>query len=393
MQRELIPRPLTFLLALIGLIWLLSWLFSLANFFGDIILLFFLAWLVAFTLSPLVGAITAFAVPNGVVEALRQRGYRRVATVLGWVRVGRGLAVSLLYLGVVFVVIVGGIFLLPIVTDQSIQLASRIPDYAAQAPLLLQTVQDELARRGLPIQTSDLATVTQYREWVQDARNIATVLAQNAVGLLTSLATLVANLFLVLILSFYMMLDGPRLLQGILALVPPALQDDARYFFASVDRTFGGFLRGQVIAAVLAGLGTMIVMQLSGLGFVLVIGVTSAIMMLIPLVGAPLAVILPTFIALVQGQPGTALTVFLVLFVFQQLLFNAVIPRIIGEALGMHPLLVLAALLIGIRVAGFWGALFGIPVVGVLATMASFAYNQIREQYLEPGNNAPSREA
>lgn len=386
MQRELLPRPVTLLLALIGLIWLLSWLFSLANFFGDIILLFFLAWLVAFTLSPLVGAITACTTPAGIIDVLRRRGYRRIANCLEGKHLGRGVAVSLIYLGVVIVVIVSGVFLLPMVTAQSIQLATRIPDYVAQVPFLLQAIQDELARRGLPIQALDLTTMAQYRELAQDARNIATVIAQNAVGLLTSLATLVANLFLVLVLSFYMMLDGPRLVQGILDLVPPATQDDVRYFFGAVDRTFGGFLRGQVIAAVLAGLGTMVVMEVSRLGFVLAVGVVSGIMMLIPLVGAPLAVILPTLIALLQSGPSTALSVFLILFVFQQILFNMVIPRIIGEALGMHPLLVLAALLVGIRVAGFWGALFGIPVVGVLATMALFVYHQVRAQYLEPGN-------
>ncbi|OGO41816.1 MAG: hypothetical protein A2Z04_00775 [Chloroflexi bacterium RBG_16_57_9] len=383
MRRELIPRPLILLFALIGLIWLLSWLISLANFFGDIILLFFLAWLVAFTLSPLAGILTVRPVPRVILDMLCQRGHTRLANWLENVSLSRGLAASLIYLSIMLGVILGGVFILPAATNQTIQLANRAPDFANQIPVFLEMGQTELARRGLLVQTLDLPAMAQYRELVQDVRNIASVIAQNAVGLLTSLATLVANLFLVLILSFYMMLDGPRLLQGIIGLVPPTYQSDVRYFFSCVDQSFGGFLRGQAIAAVLAGLGTMVVMEIGGLGFVLVVGVTAGIMMLIPLVGAPLAVILPTFIALIQGKPGTALTVFLVLLVFQQILFNVVLPRIIGEALGMHPLLVLAALLLGIRVAGFWGALFGIPVVGVLATMALFAYNQVKMRYLE----------
>jgi len=384
MRRELIPRPLILLFALIGLIWLLSWLISLAHFFGDIILLFFLAWLVAFTLSPLVGILTVRPVPRVMLTMLCQRGHTRLANWLANVSLSRGLAVSLIYVSIMLGVILSGVFILPAATNQTIQLATRAPDFANQFSVFLEMGQKELARRGLVIQPLDLPAMAQYRDLIQDARNIATLVAQNAVGLLTSLATLVTNLFLVLVLSFYMMLDGPRLLRSIVELVPPAYQDEVRYFFGNVDRTFGGFLRGQVLAAVLAGLGTMVVMEIAGLGFVLVVGVAAGIIMLIPLVGAPLAVILPTFIALIQGKPGTALIVFLVLFVFQQLLFNVVLPRIIGEALGMHPLLVLAALLMGIRVAGFWGALFGIPVMGVLATMALFVYNQVKTRYLEP---------
>lgn len=159
-------------------------------------------------------------------------------------------------------------------------------------------------------------------------------------------------------------------------MVPARWQDEVEVLFESIDRNFGGFIRSQLLMAVISTLGTLVVMQLAGLGFVIVVSLFAGLIMLIPYIGAPIALFLPTLIALFQSGFITAVLVFLALLALQQLVLHIMMPRIMSETMGMHPLLVFAALFIGVRVAGFWGALFGIPVVGVLVAMLNYIYTR-----------------
>jgi len=83
----------------------------------------------------------------------------------------------------------------------------------------------------------------------------------------------------------------------------------------------------------------------------------------------------PVLAALVQA-PDLTIWLLLILFVFQFVIVNVVMPRLLSAAVGLHPLLVFAAILISVRVAGFWGAFFGIPVAGVLWAMGLFLFER-----------------
>jgi len=375
MPREF--RSLTALLAIIGSLWLANWLWQMASHLADIILLFFLAWLVAFTLSPVVERISEGMMVGTITGGVRRLGATRVADRIQHFRLPRGTAVALVYLFLAIILVVGGLVLIPTAVSQIAQLAqlaNRLPSYVSQAPQSVEMLQSELAKHGFE---ADLTLVSQLREQLlHTVQTSAARVAQNALGVATTLASLVANFFLVLVLSFYMMLDGPRLSRRFLELVPPDWRDEAIFFMRSVDRTFGGFVRGQLIMAILSALGTMLVMRWAGLTFILAVSLFAGIIMLIPIIGAPIALFLPVILALIQTTPATALSVFVALFGFQQIVLHILMPRILSEAMGMHPLLVFAALLIGIRVAGFWGALFGVPIIGVTYAMASFFYER-----------------
>lgn len=375
MPREF--RSLTVILAVIGTLWLANWLWNMASHLADIILLFFLAWLVAFTLSPLVEKISQGELAEFIAKGFRWLGAARIANRVQRFRLPRGLAVALMYLVLAVVLAMSGLILIPTVVSQLAQLAqlaNRLPNYLAQAPEWLERLQAELMARGLEV---DLTLASQLREQLlRTVQTGAARFAQNALGLATRLASLLADFFLVLILSFYMTLDGPRLSRRFLELVPPDWRDEAIFFIESVDQTFGGFVRGQLVMAVLSALGTMVIMRWAGLTFILAVSLFCGLVMLIPIVGAPVALFLPVILALIQKTPGTAFSVGLALFGLQQIVLHILMPRILSQAMGMHPLLVFAALLIGVRVAGFWGALFGIPVIGVVYAMAAFFYER-----------------
>lgn len=392
-------RATTWLLAIVGAIWLLSKLLVLLAFFWDIILLFFLAWLLSFALRPIVDQLSETPIPSRLIRWLQDNEQpvwaRRLA---GW-RFPRPAATIVVYIGLVILLITAFVFIIPIAVTQFGQLVGRLPAYGAEIlaffqrlqtehPAWLERLNDQAATFGV-----DLEEAYRSLDIVGSAQSLGGRLAQNTLGVAAGLASFLGDLFLVIILSFYITLDMPRLARWLLDMVPQQWQDECQILFKNVDRTFGGFIRGQLLMALLSALGTMAVMQFAGLGFVIVVSLFAGIIMLIPVVGAPIALFLPTLIALFQSGLRTALSVFIAILALQQLILHVMMPRIMSQTMGMHPLLVFAALLIGVRVAGFWGALFGIPVVGVLATMLNYVYRQvILGAPVEPFDTTPAPE-
>ena len=216
------------------------------------------------------------------------------------------------------------------------------------------------------------------RSALSGLQGYAATLIQNALGILTSAVGLLADVFLVLILGFYITLDGPRLRRSILNVVPNSFYDEIRFLGHSVDRTFGGFIRGQLLQSVLQVIGTAVVMTVLGLNFVLIGSLFAGLFMLIPLVGPFLALIPPLAVVLIQA-PGLTLGLFLVLLVYQFVIVNVLMPRLMSDAVGLHPILVFAAILFSVKIAGFWGAFFGIPIAGVMWAMLVFFFEEWRK--------------
>ncbi|HEX9370120.1 MAG TPA: AI-2E family transporter, partial [Roseiflexaceae bacterium] len=198
---------------------------------------------------------------------------------------------------------------------------------------------------------------------------------QQSLGIAGRVATLLIDLVLVLILSFYMTLDGPRISARIVEMLPTSWRADMLRFFAIVNQTFGGFLRAQLLQGTIYGLATAVVMSALGLDFVALASVLAAIIVLVPIIGGILGVIPPLLIVLIE-KPDRFLITLLILTAVQQVLFNMVMPRLMGRIVGLHPLLVFAAILVGAAVAGGWGILFGIPIAGVVAAVLQFIYGR-----------------
>jgi predicted PurR-regulated permease PerM len=185
--------------------------------------------------------------------------------------------------------------------------------------------------------------------------------------------------FVIIILSFYMMLDGKRVAQQALALIPAEYHDELSVAVKSIERTFGGFIRGQLAMAFLYAAFVIVVMTIAGLGFAVAIGSLAGLIMFIPVIGAPIAMVMPAIIALFQS-PSLALWMLVIMTVYQQILLHILMPKIMSEVVGMPPLLILAAIMISVRLIGVWGFIFGIPVAGALYATGTFFLDRWKEQ-------------
>ena len=335
---------------LIGLLW------QVVIEFADIILLFFLAWLVAFVLEPLVGTLVEGRLP-------------RLA------------AIGLTYVTLLVWLILSVILLVPALSLQIVEVARNLPAYVEQTTTVLTAVQasvnEWLTGHGSPL-LIDLKSALNPQELSRRADALGPPILSNAIGFATSAATLLVQVVIMLILSFYFMVDGARLAESVITALPLRAQDDARFLIASIHRAFAGFLRGQMIQSLVGGIGTGLIMSVLQVDYALLSSVVAALVLLIPFLGPVLAVVLPVAIALLT-HPEVTIYLFIALLALQQVIFNVLAPRILSRQVGLHPLLVFFAVLTGARVAGVWGAIFGVPIVAVLTTMISF-YRGNQEQ-------------
>jgi predicted PurR-regulated permease PerM len=342
-------RALSVLGCAIAGFYLISLLWQVVQEFADIILLFFLAWLVAFVLEPVVGTL---------VEG----------------RVTRLAAIALTYLTLLVLLSLGVILLVPALSLQIVEVARNLPGYVEQATALLTVVQGTLNAwllgHGSPI-LLDIGSALNPQDLSRRADALGPPILSNAIGFATGAATLLVQVLIMLILSFYFMVDGARLAESLITGLPLRAQDDARFLVASIHRAFAGFLRGQMIQSLVGGLGTGLIMSALHVDYALLSSVVAGLVLLIPFVGPVAAVVLPVTIALLT-HPEVTVYLFVALLALQQVIFNVIAPRILSQQVGLHPLLVFFAVLTGARVAGVWGAIFGVPLLAVFGQMISF---------------------
>jgi predicted PurR-regulated permease PerM len=366
MPTDRLQRILIWLLIAAVGVFLLERLFVLMTLFATPLLLFALAWLIALVLQPMIAWMTALTLP---VPFISRRSPDTGVIIPGW-RLPRALAVLLVYLVLLAIVVFLIILLVPVIGSQLAGLETTLPDASGVVLSWATSVEEEVRRFGLQL---NLASVLRADVLMQQATAVGTALIGQSLGIVGGIAILMINLVLVFILSFYMTLDGPRLASRVLEILPSTWRGDTLTLFAIVNRTFGGFLRAQIVQALFYGLATAVLMVALGLSDVALASVLAAILVLIPLIGGVIAIIPPLLIVLIEN-PERFLITLIGLLILQQILFNMIMPRMMGRIVGLHPLLVFAAILAGAVLAGAWGILFGVPIAGVTASVLQFLH-------------------
>jgi predicted PurR-regulated permease PerM len=368
MSGDRLQRILVWMLIVAVAVFLLEKLFFLTALFATPLLLFGLAWLVALVLKPLVDRITNLALP---IPFVTHRASDSGLIAPTW-RMPRSVAVSIVYAGIIALVVFLLVSLVPIIEPQLVGVDETLPGAVDEISKWIIGIESELARLGF---RGDLERIAQPETLAQQAATLGSTLVQQSLDIASRIFTVLIDVILVLILSFYITLDGPRISQRILRTLPAGWRADMVRFFEIVNQTFGGFLRAQVVQGSIYGLATAVVMTAFGLDYVALASVSASIIVLVPIVGSVLGVIPPLLVVLIE-RPDRTLWMLLFLAIIQQVLFNMIMPRLIGRSVGLHPLLVFAAILIGAAVAGGWGILFGIPIAGVVASVLQFVYGR-----------------
>ncbi len=340
-RRVLIPLAI---LAWAGVAILILWA---AGYVARTILLLVIATLLAYALSPLV-------------------------TLLERV-VPRFLAILLVYL-----IVLGGIgtllyFIVRTTVDQIVSLSNYLgvaltPGQNGHPSALEQT----LTSLGI---SQDQITAARSQ-----IVNQAEGLAGNIVPVLTGVVGAALDIILVAVMSVYLLIDGKRVVNGLRQNMPRRQRGRIRFLLDTLQRVVGGYIRGQLALCGLIGVLVGAGMEILGVPYALLLGVLAFVLEFIPVLGTLVSGLICVLLALTKGW--LLAIIVLVYFVVVHVIEGDVVgPRIVGKAIGLHPVVSLAALIAGGELFGIWGALFASPVAGVLQALLVAIWSEWRETH------------
>jgi predicted PurR-regulated permease PerM len=281
-------------------------------------------------------------------------------------------------IGVVFTALLGGgalvmLLLVPGFVQEGREIATQIGPFIADLDSLVAPAlawASDLSGQPVTLDLADLQRVAPG--WVADhSAKVQETGSALVTGLLTrglGVLNTVLNLTLLPVFVFYLLRDWDRITTAIAGLVPPEHRPRIDRVASEVDRRLSAFVRGQItVSAIMAGLYS-VGLLLVGIDLAIPIGVLSGLLFVVPYLGTAVGIVLATVLTLLKFGIGWELLQIAVVFaVVQGIEGYLLTPRIVGEQVGLHPLVVMIALIVGGSLLGIWGMLLAIPITAVLS--------------------------
>lgn len=332
-KKEFTPfKFLVFLLIIAVSIYLLQIASQVIGNFSDLIFVFVIAWLLSFILEPVVNLTSKLSKLSIAWSAL----------------------FIYLLLGVLISIFI--LILVPLVSSQLQSLSVIVPQYFSSYPQFINT-------------------------W----NNLIKNSADTFITFIPSFANALVGAILILFLSFYLVVDKDRITREIYRLTPKNWHDNLRFVQKVINETFSSFLQIQFIFGVIAGITTWIILAIFRTDFAASAALLSGLLTIIPLVGPILALVPPVFIALATNpnNPTIAVIILVILLIIQQVLFNYVGPKLMSKAFKLHPIIVLLSIIVGFKIAGAFGAIFVVPILGI----SVMVIKELGHYFINPSDN------
>ena len=282
---------------------------------------------------------------NPAVEWLQRRGVRR-----------RVYAVLATYVAAIAVIVAIGATFVPTLVRETNDFAKAVPGY----------VEDLTKGKGrFGFLETKYHVVERVKEAVQkgDATKRIFGLSGAAISITKSVVTIVAATVTIVFLTFFMLLEGPAWMERFYLLLPREKQSRWRAIVRDIYRTVGGYVAGNLLISLIAGISSTIVLLIMGVPYAVALGLLVGLLDLIPLAGATIAAIIVATVAFIHSIPaGIVVVVFFL--VYQQIENHLLYPMVYSRTVQLSPLAVLIAVLIGASLAGVLGALAAIPIAG-----------------------------
>ena len=320
----------------------------------NVLLLFLFAAIIALLLTPLIDRMEAIAVFKG----------RRI------------LAVLLVFL--VFLGLIAGVIAL--VAPPLVGQARQLPALETRINAIIQALTAAINSAGIPLQLS----------LPSGFAGLSPSVLGSAFGILSGTVGTLVSLLLVIVISIYLLVEGRQLIASMRKLFP-GHEEVYDFTLVAVGTTFGQYARGQLIMSLVMGTYTAVAMTLVGVPYAVVLGILTFFLEFLPLIGAPVGMGIAVIIALIFKGPVVALLALAVALGGHAIEAYILGPRVTGSATRIHPLVAMAALLIGAELGGILGALFAVPVAALLNVFLGAIYRARRGEEA-PLSASPSGE-
>jgi len=335
-------------------------------------------WLV-YLLAPV---ITPFAI-SAVLAYFGDPIVDRLEKVSVWRwKLGRTVAVSIVFILMVVLITVILLILIPLLADQIRLLVERFPQWiewfsGTVLPWVAGKLGFELTDFD-PARFSDMLK-EYWKEISTAAFNVIDFISRGGLAV----ATWLTHLILIPVVTFYLLRDWDLMIRGIHDLLPRNMEAEISRLASEVDDVLGAFFRGQLMVMLALGVMYSIGLSLVGIELAVLIGMGAGLLSIVPYLGSIVGVLVAVGAAIFQFHDWFhPVMVLLVFGVGQSAESMYLTPKLVGDKIGLHPVTVIFAVLAGGQLFGFLGILLALPVAAALNVLVRHVHKKYRQSEL-----------
>jgi predicted PurR-regulated permease PerM len=374
---------MTTLLVVLGFLYLISLFFNIVTLLG-------LSVVMAYVLVGPVGLLE-----KGIVRLGKGLGNLPVLSQAN--DVTRGLSVIVVYIAFFSLLTFAGVRLLPILSVQVHEFGKALPRYFAQVEVMLIDWTDRTLGAGTlkSFFKEDIEQATKagsvsgpvteiteaekeviHQSMTRNAVDQVSTLAEQAI---TSALGNLTNGFIYtvagLLLVFYLLMDGHRLRDVLIRRIPPTAGKTVNYFLCSFHEVMFAFIKGQFMLGILTGTYMFVIYSIFDVKYAFFLGAFFAVSEILPVVGTWIGFTPGIIVILFSEDPMLVLPVWLCSYIFQTFKDNVLAPKIVGDVMGLHPVVVIFAIVICAKAAGLIGILIALPLASILNIALDYLVN------------------
>ncbi|MGE4282271.1 MAG: AI-2E family transporter [Clostridia bacterium] len=302
-------------------------------------------------LSPVLFALLITYLLNPFVNLLERR------------KVARGVGIIIVYVFVITMTVIMLRFIIPELVGSIKELTLTIPVYFEKYTIIFYEIVIRYQHSDLPIRIKEILNQNIY--------NIQQSLVQSLqmiVETITGAFSFLFDFILAIVIAFYMLKDIEKFKKLLQSLIPRSARKWTLSVAEDIDLILSGFIRGQLLVALVLSVITTAGLWLLDIKYALILGVIAGLLDVIPYFGPILGAVPAVVIAFIDS-PINAVWVIL-LYIFIQQLEGAVLsPKIVGSRVGLHPIAIIIAVLLGGKLFGLFGLLIAVPVAGIIKVL------------------------
>lgn len=315
----------------------------------EVVAMVFVAWVMSSALDPWISHLKRYRIPRGV-------GILSV-----YVTAGAILTISI-------------ILLVPPVTNELTSITQNFPSYYEPIRASLEGIKETSSQYGL------LSAVQQGLD--NAARSISGA-TTGIYGAVSSIITGIVTLVGILVIAFYMTVDEDGLKQFVRSLTPASYQPYIIHKVSQIQQRLSGWLGGQLLLMIFVGVLSGVSLWILGVKYSLVLGILAGIFEIVPVIGPVLSAVPAIFFAFTDfaTAPYKPFIVLIMFVVIQQVENQFLVPRVMKQAVGLNPIIIIVSLLIGAKLGGLFGVLLAVPFVAIIDVfLQDFLVDKQREQ-------------
>jgi predicted PurR-regulated permease PerM len=291
----------------------------------------------------------------------------------------RGMAILVTLMTLVTLLVVGVVIVVPALINQLTGLIESIPELAEEGDQLLRDAIRPLQERGMLSENTDAVIEDLRTSAIERASLVAEGFLDNLLGTVTGIFDIVVKAFGIIFVAIYLLIDARRMKAAFIRMAPTRYRRDAVVLWEDFGLSLSRYLGGLTISLLLQGILSGIALWLIGVPYPLLLGAWVSMTAIIPYLGAYLGAAPAVLLGFYQSPTIGILTIVLYI-VIQQVESNILTPRIQGQAVRVHPIIVLLAVIAATEIDGLRGAIFAVPTLAVMRVLFDFLSVRLRVQ-------------